>query len=122
MWYRTLEGTDAANQGNVLCSISHRRLVDATAAPLLAGSRPGLHLVQPAYFSPTMLPPLRVVLQREVLPQRRALLLKRYDQDAQASLWRRSSLLDRLERLTPKAPPQVQAELQRFRPLREQEL
>ncbi len=48
-------------------------------------------------------------------------LLKRYDEDVRASLRRRSSLLDRPERSIPGVPPQVQAELQRFRPLREQE-
>jgi hypothetical protein len=50
-----------------------QRPVYATTAPLLAESRPGLHLAQPACYSPTMLPPLRVVLQREALPQHRAL-------------------------------------------------
>ncbi len=68
-----LIGTDAANRGNGPCSTSRQRPVDATTVPLLAGSRPGLHLAQPACYSPTMLPPLRVVLQREALPQRRAL-------------------------------------------------
>ena len=67
-----LIGTDAANRGNGPCSTSRQRPVDATTAPLLAGSRPGLHLAQPACYSPTMLLPLRVVLQREALPQRRA--------------------------------------------------
>ena len=68
-----LKGTDAANRGNWPCSTSRQRPVDATTAPLLAGSRPGLHLARPVCYSPTMLLPLRVVLQREALPQRRAL-------------------------------------------------
>ena len=68
-----LIGTDAANRGNGPCSTLRQRPVDATTAPLLAESRPGLHLAQPACYSPTILPPLRVVLQREALPQRRAL-------------------------------------------------
>jgi hypothetical protein len=67
-----LIGTDAANRGNGPCSTLRQRPVDATTAPLLAESRPGLHLAQPACYSPTMLPPLRVVLLREALPQRRA--------------------------------------------------
>jgi len=68
-----LIGTDAANRDNGPCSTSRQRPVHATTAPLLPESRRGLRLAQPACSSPTMLLPLRSVLRREGLPQRRAL-------------------------------------------------
>jgi hypothetical protein len=47
-------------------------------------------------------------------------LLRRFGEDVQELLQRRSFLLARLGRSTPRALPQAQAELQKSRPLREQ--